>query len=984
MYGKDTVGRRPGASRLARVALSAVLAVFAGGVGPAAAQSGVGTATISGVVSDESKAAMPGVTVTATNLDTGVARTAVSNEIGLYRILSLQPGRYELTFELSGFGTVKHGPLTVIVGQDLEVGAELKVAALSEEVTVVGGAPLVEATSSRVASYVTSTQIENLPVNGRTLNDFVLLTAGVVSSGTTGFGGGTTSQNVSVGATASTQTAQNIDGANADDQFYAAPRNDYSQEAVQEFQVIANSFPAEFGRASGGIVNIYLKSGTNTLRGTAYGYFRDDALDATDSITASRGLANPPFFRRQWGGSLGGPIVKNRTFYFGTVERQNYERTTVTSSDPEIAALLGLPSASGQINAVDTSIKLTGKVDHNLRNNSQLILRYDYFDSTFRGDTTTFGSAGPGLDHPSSFSTRYFTGHTAFVGWNQTLRSNMLNELRFRYNQFDDIRESPQDQPANVKINNVGNYFYNWRAADYVNRRSVGITNNLSWTGTKHNVKVGVDYQYENDEWNYDAYRKPEIVFANRAAFFAGTPQSMLFGYGNTLIPNDLHIVAGYIQDQYRVTSKLTLNAGLRYDMEAYRRVFPRDPRTDTNNFGPRLGVAYAFSPQTTVHAAGGVFYGQIFGSLLQNNRQAQARRQYTVDGAAARALWAKYGNNMDGRANRPSEEELKATPGVGPIDLAPGVASPDLDSPYAYQTSVGIQHQLAENFAVKASYLYVGSRHEGVGRDVNFAPPVFFNEGEAMPNGLVAPPGGGYFYDRSQRIDQTYNRINVYEPRGYSNYHGIAITLQRRFTRSFGFDVAYTGSVAKGNGEQFGSTTIPDAIDFDYGYAANHTPHRFVANGVWDVALGESPLLRNWQLSGIFAYQSGRTATVTYNAPNNCFGLIGCQIRPPDYLERGSFIGPGSKTLDIRITRSFNIGGDRRLQFSADVFNVFNWEQFAVQTSYGTYPWRVNADGSIPPRPDFSVPGAGATFGQRTRVINQVRQAQLGLRLLF
>ena len=294
------------------------------------------------------------------------------------------------------------------------------------------------------------------------------------------------------------------------------------------------------------------------------------------------------------------------------------------------------------------------------------------------------------------------------------------------------------------------------------------------------------------------------------------------------------------------------------------------------------------------------------------------------------------------------------------------------------------MQHQLASNFAVKASYLYVGSRHEGVGRDVNYAPPILFSEGQAMPNGLVAPPGGGYYYDRTRIIDPTYNRINIYEPRGYSNYHGVALTLQRRFSDSFGFDVAYTGSVAKGNGEQFGGTTIPDDIGFDDGYAANHTPHRFVANAIWDMAFGTTPLLRNWQFSGIFVYQSGRTANVTYNGPNNCFGLIGCQMRPPEYLERGSFLSEGSKTIDLRLTRSFNLGAVRRLQLSADVFNIFNWEQFAVQTGYGTYPWRVNADGSIPAKPDFSVPGAGSTFGQRTRVINQVRQAQLGLRFTF
>ena len=181
-------------------------------------------------------------------------------------MLSLQPGSYLVTFELAGFAPVKQGPVTFLVGQDLEIGVVLQVAGISSEVTV-SGVPARGSHQTQVSSYVTGRQIDSLPVNGRTLNDFVLLTPGVVSSGTTGFGGGTSSQNLSVGGTASTQTAQNIDGANADDQFYAAPRNDYSQEAVQEFQVITNSFPAEFGRASGGVVNIYLKSGTNTFKG---------------------------------------------------------------------------------------------------------------------------------------------------------------------------------------------------------------------------------------------------------------------------------------------------------------------------------------------------------------------------------------------------------------------------------------------------------------------------------------------------------------------------------------------------------------------------------------------------------------------------------------------------------------------------------------------------------------------------------------------
>jgi outer membrane receptor for ferrienterochelin and colicin len=950
----------------------------------AAGQSGVGTAALSGRVVDESKAAMPGVRVALTNTETGVVRTAITNEEGLYRLLAVQPGVYALEFELDGFAKVRQGPLTLLVGQDLQVGATLALASLKETVTVSGAAPLVEPTKTEVASYITEKQIDSLPVNGRTLNDFVALNPGVVSTGVTGSGTGTLSQNISVGGTASTQTSQNIDGANSDDQFYAAPRNDYSQEAVQEFQVIANSFPAEFGRASGGIVNIFLKSGTNTFKGGTFGFFRDDALDTTDSLTKAAGLAQAPFSRRQWGGSLGGPIKRDKAFFFVTAERQDFERTSFTAADADIARALGLDPQAGELTVVDDNSKFTSKVDYNLGNNSSMNARYDFFDAKFLGDTATFGSLGPGLDHPTTFTTRLFRGHTAFLGWNRTFRQSFMNELRVRYNAFDDIRRSPQDQPANVRVSGAGLYFYNFRSSDFINRRTVGFANNLSWVKGEHNIKAGVDYLREDDVWNYQAYRKPQITFSNKAAFFANTPQEILIGFGDTEIENDNNMVAAFVQDQWRLNAKMTLNLGVRWDGEFYRKAFPQDPDPDRNNFAPRIGIAYAPTPRTSVHAAGGMFYGQIFGLLLQNIRQTQLRRQYSIDGEAARVLWARYRQNMDAAANTPSEQEVLALPGIKPIDIGPGLPEPGLESPYAYQGSVGAQHQFATNMAVKVNYLYVGARNETVGREINLAPPLFFQEGQAMPNGLVAPPGGGYFYNRNNRVSLAYNGYNQFEGRGRSDYHAMAIGLQRRFSGSFGFDVAYTWSRARGNGEQFGGTTIPDDIAFDDGYSSNHFPHRLAINGVWDIKAGESLALRDWQLSGIYVYQSGRATNVTYDTPSGCFGLLGCQLRPEPYLERNSYLGDDFHSLDIRVSRSIAFGGARRLLFAVDVFNLFNYEQFNILTNYGAYPWRVNADGTIPAKPDFSQPGVGARFGTATRVINSPRQAQIGFRLSF
>src|SRR5688572_20211519 len=412
------------------------------------AQTRATSADLSGVVYDPSKAVLPGATVTVTNRDTGVTRTSVTSGGGRYAFLALPPGTYVVRVELSGFAPQVRDDVALMLGSSVDLTFALALAGAQEQVTVSAEAPLLDLQKTAVASVVSQQQIESLPISGRNFISFSLITPGVSTDRTPQQGASATS-----GLTFAAQRARSnnitVDGVDNNDAAVGAVRATFSQEAVREFQVLTNSYSAEFGKASGGVVNIVTKSGTNVLSGNLFGYFRDEALNAKEHFERFDPAGNAierekaPYGQKQFGFTLGGPLRRDRSFFFLSFERLDTATNNfVTIDDGTVVTLgsmaLGTPKqilerAGFVIETGNVPYKVEGdqflvKLDHQLSENQSLAARFNYADALneniepWGGQTAR--SRGAVLD-----STDYMTAlsHTLVSG------TRLVNELRFQY-----------------------------------------------------------------------------------------------------------------------------------------------------------------------------------------------------------------------------------------------------------------------------------------------------------------------------------------------------------------------------------------------------------------------------------------------------------------------------------------------------------------------------------------------------------------------
>src|SRR5947209_192285 len=375
-----------------RMRLKAGVALLVGVLLPAAAtaQARLTGADVQGTVKDESGAVLPGVTVTVTNMETGLVRTSLTAGEGRYVIPALPPGTYKISAELQGFATVTRQGVVLVLGQLATADFGLKVAGGHEEVTITAEGAVVDPSHTSVSTVVGQQQIESLPINGRNFISFSVITPGVTTDRTPQQGASATSGLSFAGQRARSNNIM-VDGLDNNDLVVGSVRATFSQEAVREFQVLANSYSAEFGKASGGIVNIVTKSGTNDFHGNAFFYYRDKGLNAKDHFEKFDVFGSPvdrgksPFSQNQWGGTLGGPIHKDRTFFFLSAERVDISANNFVNIDPAAAAILnaaGFPVELGNVPYDFRSTELLAKLDHQWTPTHNFVLRANFSDTT--------------------------------------------------------------------------------------------------------------------------------------------------------------------------------------------------------------------------------------------------------------------------------------------------------------------------------------------------------------------------------------------------------------------------------------------------------------------------------------------------------------------------------------------------------------------------------------------------------------------------
>lgn len=925
----------------ARVRLLAAATLVGAGLVPGTlgAQGGTATGTVTGRVADDTGAVLPGVTVTLTNLATNQPRVVVTNEEGRYTFAGVPPSRYSLTFELPGFATFVRPEVTVNVGSTVTLEVTMRVSAVQETVTVTGEAPIVESARTDLSTLITKDQIETLPTNNRNYLDFTLLTPATVENVST------TAQGIglNVGGARAKEGSLLVDGFWNTDESFTFPRLKYSQDAIAEFQVVSLGGTAEFGRAIGGVINAVTKSGTNDLAGTAYGFFRDERLNAQDPLSKRRGVPKSEFDRQLYGGTLGGPVVRNRTFFFGAAERLQEDTPQDNNITQETGRILGLPPQDvGVVTGTLRDTFAMGKVNHRFNDvhaiQAAYVMTKDVNASLFSAFATR--SRRSRLTSTDQAYQLHWTAIAAGGQW--------LHELRAAYFPRDYVLDSPnvggppltadgqlrQNFAPMVNITRVANFGGGRLQLEmFTDPWHAIYTSTL--TRRNHTIKFGVDGMFVN--FVYIRYAGPSTGtynFRSLDHFLRGEYTTYSQTFGEPRIDRYHTYLSAYVQDSWAASDRVTLNYGLRYDVEWLSRYKGLRFGDDFNNVGPRFALSYDLTGRgrTFLKFSNGLYFDRIFQNpitptFFENKevlQQVSATWNYGQPGAPV------YPNTF------PNELPPNAPLGVRNVFITPE----DFDVPWSYQLVAALDHAFRDDFAVSASLLYSRSGNKELLFDRNLR----WDEGRRQ---FVRP-------------DPNFRAIRQYSYEGRAEFTGVVLEARRRMRGRFFLNGSVTLARAYDMGDNFNSQVEdPRFPENEWGPQVDTPRFRMVVNGSYEVS-------RFISVSGIFRARTG----FAYDArAGSTFDLNGdgqFNDRVPGFA-RNSFRMPGNHSLDVRLTWHAPIGQGRRLQILLEAFNVYNRENVrTVENQRGPDPNAPN------PR-----------FGEPLSYFNP-RELQLGLRLVF
>jgi hypothetical protein len=941
-----------------------------------------GTANIEGIVSDATGGVLPGVTVIIRNMDTNVSREVTTDSGGRYRAGALQPGRYEVSVSLTGFESKRTADVPAHVGDTATVDFQLRPAGMAEEVTVTGESPLVDTTRTDVSNVVSRTAIENLPINGRRWENFVLLSPGVTNDG--GFG------LVSYRGISGLYNNNTVDGVDNNQAFFSEARGrtrasyTISQAAIREFQVGISNFSAEFGRAAGGTVNAVTKSGTNEFSGEAFYFLRNDAFQSKDPFASFK----PEEKRQQFGGSVGGPIKKDKAFFFVNYDQQlrNFPYFVRTSSPTFTAQPCTAPGCAATLSWIASETGpavpregnnriLLGKVDVALNKDHNLSLQYNRHrwraPNGIRTPAINFNAASDnGLDIVRT--------DFALLTLNSVLGPRFLNELRLQVGRDFEAQEPNVRGPGTSVTNGFSFGMPNFLPRPkYPDEKRYQFLDNVSFYRGNHSIKVGADINYVREDiinlfqgGGIYSYANLQNLASDCPAAATGcvplqdantgrhyTSFTQAFDLRPGLAGDAFFITTDYnffVQDNWKVTKELMLNLGLRYEYQQLPQpgkakvkgiVFTGNPafpatthfNQDKNNFGPRLGFTYdvGASHETVVRGGFGVYYGRTSNSVLftalTNNAVTTATYVFNPSTAGAPAY--------------PSV--LLAPPSIPGTRPSISTLSPKLERPEIYMGDFTVERSLGHDVTVSASYLYSKGKKLPLFIDTNLPGP-------SAQVTYIDPSGanlGTLPFFRGTRPDLTIGRNIEVRSDAESTYNGLVLQVNKRFSKGLLFNANYTLSKSTDLGQN-SATFIPtfsnvvNSLDLgaEEGTSAFDRRHRFVTSlhyapdWLWGVQVGgvgtfESGLPLTASIAGGVAAATGGVDTSTTNGS-------GGDNRVP-FLERNAFRQSGRKTIDLRLSKSFDLGGRRKLVALWEGFNVFNWVNY---TGFSAIKYRVGS----------------------------------------
>jgi outer membrane receptor protein involved in Fe transport len=988
------------------------------------------TATIEGVVTDQTGAVVVNAKVSARSTATGLVREITTDESGVYRLPLLPPGNYELTITAPNFAEKKLSNIQLTVGQKLNLDVSLAASGASETVNITAEAPVVETTRTNVSGSVGERAVRELPVNGRNFIDFVTLTPGVVRDPRLG--------DLSFGGQKGTLNSIQIDGVDNNNLFFGqalgrtgsgrAPYQ-FSQDAVQEFQVNTNSFSAEFGRAAGGTINVITKSGTNEFHGTAFDFYRDRSLNANSLVVQTVGsgatqrsrlvpaAVKPPYHFHQFGGNIGGPIKRDRAFFFFNYDGQRNTQPNIVNALPAAdatnpASVAGrnrlLPLANNYVRGLNQDVYL-GKVDLQVDSANRLNFRYNR--QTFTG--VNFENGGPTNAQEHSGNS-LVTTDTFTVTLNTAFSPRLLNEFRTQVARDREPGLANSDNPeavisnSGVTVLTIGRNNFSPRETT---ERKFQFIDNVTYLAGKHSLKGGVDFNIEKIRNFFPGFFGAGYTFTSYANFannvvtsytqaFAGAGTS-----GPTTLPN-FNEYGFFLQDDWRARNNLTLNFGVRYDAQVMKQGPTRNPspslaaagidtsriNNDYNNVAPRFGFAWkpTSGDRLVVRGGYGLFYGRTpsiaIGTAHSNNGLNSISITLTNPTGLVYPFRFSSIGEIQARGGQPPAANLF-------------VFERDYQQPYTMQGNLGIEYGLTNDLSVGVSYLSVQGRHLQRTRDINLLPPVATPIAGGIVPTFLRHPGATSPTRPIGVAGDLFGRISQFQSNANSSYNALVLQVNKRFARHYQFLFSYTfskviddapdaTSVVTGNaGDDAKQAQQSLLLSDERGPGNANVPHRVVASGVWDLDYfkgKEGPvrvILGGWQVSGIFQASSNLpfSARLAANVDLNNDGNRNSDRAPG--FGRNSFRIGRFVTFDFRTAKTFYFTEKYRLQFIAEFFNLFNRVNFSSFDQQLYLVSGVNTPGvSLTRRAGFGDPRGTFDYSQP----GAARVGQLALKFIF
>ena len=954
------------------------------------AQAVAGLGAVSGTVRDASGAVVPGANVIVSNESKGIKRNLQTTDAGVFAAPALVPADgYSVEVSKQGFDKWELKEFTITVGQTVDLKVTLQIGSSTLKVDVTAEAPMVEDTKSGVTSSVNNGQILGLPINGRRVDSFVLLTPAVTNDGEFGL---ISFRGVAMGNSFLT------DGNDTTESFYNenAGRtrigSQLSQDAVQEFQVLSNGFSAEFGRAMGGVVNTVTKSGQNDTHGTGYWFFRNRTLEATDRYAGGVLL---PEWRHTVGGSVGGAIKKDKLFYFlnfDYTDRNFPALNRIVNSSLSDPTGNFIPASNCTIGGTSgaTAAQCTAAINFIQKQMNVLVPRSYTQDLGFAKldwhatDRNSF-SADMNVMHwrsPHGIQTQaVLTGGAALgnngnstvedrygkAAWTAVVTPNSVNELRFGW--FKDRLSDPgasdlfpaETGPTYITVAGSTVGAAQAYPRTYPSENRYQIVENYSWTHGAHSAKFGVDFSTTQDWMNqlfnqFGGYSYTNLT--NFARDFTGNTAGLknystfTQQFGNPIQNIRTTDINFYAQDTWKINRHLTFNYGLRYEKTWVPQptiTNPDWPQTGhipspNKDFAPRASLSYSFNDRTVVRVGYGIFYARLHGNMLDTLFLGNGKYQTAISINNTQAGAPVFNSVLPSATGLPT----------GAVTLE--FADPHFRAPYTQQGTLAVDHQLTKDLALSVSYIWTRGVGLYVQRDLNLGAPT-----SQAYTYIIQDAGGNnvgtyatQLFTFQNRVDPRYSKILQIENGANSWYNALAVQLQKRLSHGLSAQLNYTWSHAIDDGnEQGASWNISNSFNnalfngnypLDKGSSTLDQRHRLSINWVWapkfttSTSTAAKYFVNGWELSAITTLASAHPMSATINSASTSLGAEFAGIQLANSTINGSggwnrvpFWPVGSLdvdqiyNVDARLTRQIPITERVRAALAFEAFNAFN-----------------------------------------------------------